>query len=277
MTDTRTTEQRNPRTRGLDSKSTLEILRAIHREDAAVAKAWPAHCRRLRGLWMRLRTRFKRADGFSTWAREPADVSPRSMPRKFRRRLARRRAGSGRDCGRPARADARGGRRGRQSRAGRTRSRGDGLSAPKTSSSESPPADQRPTCLGALEFAQSRGAVTIGITSNPRTPITRIAKISIVTPTGPEVITGSTRMKAGTAQKMVLNMLSTAAMIRMGRVYDNWMIGVALTNSKLQARGLRILTEASGATVAECDTRPASIRTQDGRRTHHVKDRRKRA
>ena len=58
-------------------------------------------------------------------------------------------------------------------------------------------------------------------------------------------------MKAGTAQKMVLNMLSTAAMIRMGRVYDNWMIGVALTNRKLQARGLRILVEASGATVAE--------------------------
>jgi N-acetylmuramic acid 6-phosphate etherase len=58
-------------------------------------------------------------------------------------------------------------------------------------------------------------------------------------------------MKAGTGQKMVLNMLSTAAMIRLGRVYDNWMIGVALTNHKLQARGLRILAEASGATVAE--------------------------
>ena len=58
-------------------------------------------------------------------------------------------------------------------------------------------------------------------------------------------------MKAGTAQKMVLNMLSTAAMIRLGRVYDNWMIGVALTNQKLQARGLRILAAASGATVAE--------------------------
>ena len=76
-------------------------------------------------------------------------------------------------------------------------------------------------------------------------------RISIVTPTGPEVITGSTRMKAGTAQKLVLNMLSTATMIRLGRVYDNWMIGVALTNQKLRARGLRILMEASGADVAE--------------------------
>jgi N-acetylmuramic acid 6-phosphate etherase len=89
------------------------------------------------------------------------------------------------------------------------------------------------------------------MTSNPGSPITQIAKISIVTLTGPEVITGSTRMKAGTAQKLVLNMLSTAAMVRLGRVYDNWMIGVALTNRKLQHRGLRILVEASGSTVAK--------------------------
>jgi N-acetylmuramic acid 6-phosphate etherase len=108
-----------------------------------------------------------------------------------------------------------------------------------------------PYVLGALEFAKRKGAMTIGITSNPRTPITQVAGISIVTPTGPEVITGSTRMKAGTAQKLVLNMLSTATMIRLGRVYDNWMFGVAMTNRKLQARGLRILMEASGTDVAE--------------------------
>ncbi len=108
-----------------------------------------------------------------------------------------------------------------------------------------------PYVLGALEFAKRKGAETIGLTSNPKTPITKVARIGIVTPTGPEVITGSTRMKAGTAQKLVLNMLSTAVMIRLGRVYDNWMIGVALTNRKLRARGLRILMEASGAGVAE--------------------------
>ena len=108
-----------------------------------------------------------------------------------------------------------------------------------------------PYVLGALEFARRRGAITIGVTSNPRSQLSQLAAISIVTETGPEAITGSTRMKAGTAQKMVLNMLSTAAMVRMGRVYDNWMVGVALTNRKLQARGLRILAEASGATVAE--------------------------
>ena len=108
-----------------------------------------------------------------------------------------------------------------------------------------------PYVLGALDFAKRKGAVTIAVTSNPRTPITQAAQIGIVTRTGPEVITGSTRMKAGTAQKLVLNMLSTATMIRLGRVYGNWMIGVALTNRKLQARGLRILMEASGAGVFE--------------------------
>ncbi len=76
-------------------------------------------------------------------------------------------------------------------------------------------------------------------------------KILIATSTGPEAITGSTRLKAGTAQKLVLNMLSTATMIRLGRVYDNWMIGVALTNQKLRKRGQRILEEASGASVSE--------------------------
>ena len=108
-----------------------------------------------------------------------------------------------------------------------------------------------PYVLGAVAYAKRKGAVTIGITSNPRTPITKIVQIAIVTETGPEVITGSTRMKAGTAQKLVLNLLSTATMIRLGCVYDNWMIGVALTNRKLQARGLRILMEASGAGVSE--------------------------
>ena len=108
-----------------------------------------------------------------------------------------------------------------------------------------------PYVLGALEFAKRKGATTIGLTCNPRTSVAQISKIAIVTPTGPEVITGSTRMKAGTAQKMVLNMLSTATMIRLGRVYDNWMIGVDLTNRKLQARGLRILMEASGAGVVD--------------------------
>ncbi len=107
-----------------------------------------------------------------------------------------------------------------------------------------------PYVLGALEFARRRGAMTIGIASNRGTPLGRAAQIAIVVETGPEAIAGSTRLKAGTAQKMVLNLLSTAAMVRLGRVYDNWMVGVALTNRKLRRRGLRILEESSGASVA---------------------------
>lgn len=100
--------------------------------------------------------------------------------------------------------------------------------------------------LGAFEFARRRGAVTVGVTSNPRSPVARKARISIALDTGPEAIAGSTRMKAGTAQKIVLNMLSTAAMVRLGRVYENWMVHVALTNQKLRRRGARILEEAAG-------------------------------
>ena len=108
-----------------------------------------------------------------------------------------------------------------------------------------------PYVLGALAYARQRGAATVGVTSNRRSPIARVAQIVITPRVGAEVITGSTRMKAGTAQKLVLNMLSTAAMVRLGRVYDNWMIGVAPTNRKLRRRGLRILVDATGRTVAE--------------------------
>lgn len=113
--------------------------------------------------------------------------------------------------------------------------------------------------LGALAFAKRRGAMTVGVTSNPRSPLALAAQISIAPDTGPEAIAGSTRLKAGTAQKMVLNMLSTAAMVRIGRVYENWMVHVALTNQKLRRRGARILEEAAGVSpsVAEHALRQA--------------------
>jgi N-acetylmuramic acid 6-phosphate etherase len=110
---------------------------------------------------------------------------------------------------------------------------------------------ETPYVLGAIEYAKRCGAVTIGVASNRDSTLEWRAQIAIVVETGPEAVTGSTRLKAGTAQKMVLNLLSTATMARLGRVYDNWMIGVALTNRKLQARGLRILSEASGAGVSQ--------------------------
>jgi N-acetylmuramic acid 6-phosphate etherase len=107
-----------------------------------------------------------------------------------------------------------------------------------------------PYVLGALKFAKRRGAVTVGITSSRGSAITRLAKISIAVETGPEIVDGSTRMKAGTAQKMILNLLSTTSMIRLGHVYNQWMVDVGMTNKKLRQRGLRILQEASGAKSA---------------------------
>jgi N-acetylmuramic acid 6-phosphate etherase len=89
----------------------------------------------------------------------------------------------------------------------------------------------------------------VAITVNPRTPVARLAKILIATEVGPEILTGSTRLKAGTAQKMVLNMLSTVAMARLGHVYENLMIDVKASNQKVSERIVRILAEASGKSV----------------------------
>ncbi|HET8923232.1 MAG TPA: N-acetylmuramic acid 6-phosphate etherase [Candidatus Acidoferrum sp.] len=110
-----------------------------------------------------------------------------------------------------------------------------------------------PFVLGALKFARGRGATTVVITSNRRMPVARLAKIVIAAEVGPEVLTGSTRLKAGTAQKMVLNMLSTAVMARLGHVYENLMIDVVQTNEKVATRALRILAEASGKSVSAAE------------------------
>jgi N-acetylmuramic acid 6-phosphate etherase len=107
-----------------------------------------------------------------------------------------------------------------------------------------------PYVLAALRFARGRGATTVAITSNRKMPVARLAKMVIAAEVGPEVLTGSTRMKGGTAQKMVLNMLSTATMARLGHVYENLMIDVVQTNEKVAKRALRILAEASGRNVS---------------------------
>jgi len=110
-----------------------------------------------------------------------------------------------------------------------------------------------PYVLGALKYARSRGATTVAVTSNLRMPVGRLAKIVIAPEVGPEVLTGSTRLKAGTSQKMVLNMLSTTVMARLGHVYENLMIDVVITNEKVAERALRILAEASGKRVSAAE------------------------
>jgi N-acetylmuramic acid 6-phosphate etherase len=107
-----------------------------------------------------------------------------------------------------------------------------------------------PYVLGALDAAKKAGAVTVGVTSNRKAPLARVADIAIAPNTGQEAVAGSTRLKAGTSQKMVLNLLSTATMVRLGRVYENWMIHLTLTNQKLEKRGTRILREATGASAS---------------------------
>ncbi len=120
-----------------------------------------------------------------------------------------------------------------------------------------------PYCIGALKRAREIGASTVALSCNPSAVMNEFADISISPEVGPEVIQGSTRMKAGTAQKLVLNMLSTGAMVKTGKVYGNLMINVAPTNDKLRRRAIGIITEISGCpteTAAELLDSCGSIR-----------------
>jgi len=105
----------------------------------------------------------------------------------------------------------------------------------------------------ALEQARAAGAFTALVTANPAAPLAALADVCVCADTGPEAITGSTRLKAGTAQKMLLNSFSTALMVRTGRTYSNLMVHVTPVNAKLQGRQQRLLAQATGMTAAECD------------------------
>ena len=247
------TERRNPQSRGLDEKSTREILEVLNREDARVALAvrreLPKVARAVDSIVKAFRSGGRLFYiGAGTSGRlavlDAAECPPTfgTSPRMVQAivaggaRALRHAVEGAEDSAKDGVRDL--------ARAGVSKS--DvvvGIAASGTT----------PYVLGALKFAGGRGAVTVGVTSNPRSPLARAADIAIAPDTGPEIIAGSTRLKAGTAQKMVLNLLSTAAMVRMGRVYENWMAHVALTNDKLRRRGARILEEAAGVngTVAE--------------------------
>ena len=105
-----------------------------------------------------------------------------------------------------------------------------------------------PYVIGALEYAKSLGSVTVSIASNPNSAMANIVDIAIDTVVGAEVLTGSSRLKSGTAQKLVLNMLTTASMILMGKCYQNLMVDVQASNEKLKARAIRIVMQAT-----DCD------------------------
>jgi N-acetylmuramic acid 6-phosphate etherase len=247
------TEQRNPRSRGLDRKSTLEILRLMNREDARVApavrRALPEVARAVNAIVRG----FRRGGrlfyvGAGTSGRlaildasecPPTFGTPRTMVQALiaggRRAVLYAVEGAEDSAANGARDLAKTGVRRRDVVVG--------IAASGTT----------PYVLGALRFARRRGATTVGLTCNRRSPLAQQAEIAIATETGAEVLAGSTRLKAGTAQKMVLNMLSTASMARLGRVYENQMICVMATNEKLRRRGTQILQETAGvsASIAE--------------------------
>lgn len=247
----RATEQRNPRSRGLDRKSTREILRIISREDTRVARAvareLPQIARAADAIVRALRRGGRLIYVGAGTSGRLATLDAAECPPTFGvspRMVQAVMAGGTTALVRAVEGAEDSPSRGARDLAARKITARDvvvGLTA----------SGSTPYVLGALAYARRRGAVTVGVTSNRGSPLARVASILIAPRVGPEVIAGSTRMKAGTAQKLVLNMLSTAAMVRLGRVYDNWMIDVALTNQKLRQRGLRILAQVSGANVSE--------------------------
>lgn len=247
------TEQGNPRSRGLDQKGSLEILRVINLEDAKVAVAvrrvLPKIARAVDAIEKSLRSGghlFYVGAGTSgrLAVLDAAECPPTfGTPAKMVSALI---AGGQRAVLHAVEGAEDSAANGARDLAKAGLTRRDvvvGIAASGTT----------PYVLGAMRFARRKGAVTIALASNPRSPLARQAQIAIVPETGPEVIAGSTRMKAGTAQKMVLNMLSTASMVRLGRVYGNRMIYLEATNEKLRRRTARILEEAAGVNASTAE------------------------
>jgi N-acetylmuramic acid 6-phosphate etherase len=247
------TEDGNPRSRGLDKKGTLEILRVLNREDARVASAVRHELPRIGRAVDAIVQALRRGGhlfyvGAGTSGRlavlDAAECPPTfGMPPKTIRALI---AGGNRAVLHAVEGAEDSAANGARDLAKAGVTRRDvvvGIAASGTT----------PYVLGAMRFARRRGAVTIGLASNRRSPLAKQAQISIVPETGAEAISGSTRMKAGTAQKMVLNMLSTASMVRLGRVYGNRMIYLAATNDKLRRRTTRILEDAADVSASTAE------------------------
>jgi N-acetylmuramic acid 6-phosphate etherase len=244
----RITERRNPVSADLDAKSTLEILRIINREDRKVA---PAVARAIPQIARAAELAIKASAeggrlvylGAGTSGRLGVLDAAECIPTFGTDSVVGIMAGAPEAMFRPTEASeddpslaVRDLRRVRFNR----RDVLVGISA----------SGRTPYVLGGMRYARKLGAKTVALTSNPDAPVRRLADVSIVPVVGPEVIAGSTRMKAGTAQKLVLNMLSTTVMVRLGRVFSNLMINVQLTNEKLRRRGQDILVKTTGASPA---------------------------
>lgn len=267
------TEQRNPRSRNLDQKSTRDILRVINREDTLIAPAVRREIPKIAHAVDEIVARLRNGGslfyiGAGTSGRlgvlDASEVPPTfGVDRTLVQGII---AGGNRALT----ASSEGAEDHPENAARDLRARGLRASDAVVGVAAS---GSTPYVLGAIKFARSHGAYTIALTTNRATPVSRIAHLTIAPITGREVIAGSTRMKSGTAQKMVLNMISTATMTRLGYIYDNWMIGVAKSNEKLCRRAVRNLAEATGAdlqsaqrilTEAEGDLRVALVMLKSG-------------
>jgi N-acetylmuramic acid 6-phosphate etherase len=246
MLDDLLTERRNPASEGIDALPAAEILAVINAEDAKVAEAVEREIPRIAQAVEAIAARVERGGrlfyiGAGTSGRlgvlDAAECPPTfSVPPELvqgiiaggQAALARATEASEDDSALGAAdLDARGFRA------------ADALVGIAASG-------RTPYVLGAVARARELGALTIGISCTPGSELSRHVEIAIEPLPGPEVIAGSTRMKAGTAIKLVLNMLSTAVMIRLGHVYDNLMVSVQPINAKLRARAVRIVAEAGG-------------------------------
>ena len=246
--DVRITERELPTSTGFDTKSTQEILGIINREDRkvalAVARTLPQSARAV-DLIVAALTRGGRLIylGAGTSGRLGVLDAAECIPTFGTDRVVGLLAGAPEAMFRPTEVSEDNPKQAVRDLRRLRLHRGDvlvGISA----------SGHTPYTLGGMRFARRVGANTIALTSTPRSPLCRLADAAIVPAVGPEVIAGSTRMKAGTAQKLVLNMLSTASMVRWGRVFSNWMINVQARNQKLRRRAAAILAKAAGVSTA---------------------------
>jgi len=238
-------EAQNPATTALDTLSALGIARVIHREDtkvaAAVGRALPQIAQAIDAIAAAI-TRGGRLIyvGAGTSGRI-AVLDASECPPTFntsRRTVQAVIAGGARALRSSAEGREDSAALGRRDLARKQPTKKDvvvGIAA----------SGRTPYTVAALEYARRCGATTVALTGNSGSPLERAADIAIVVRVGPEVVAGSSRMKAGTAQKMVLNMLSTGAMARLGCVYGNLMVNVVRGNRKLRERGLSILERAA--------------------------------
>ncbi len=248
------TEARNPRTTHIDEISTVEMLTAINREDASVAAAVASQLPAIARAVDAIAERFARGGrlfyiGAGTSGRlgvlDASECPPTfSVPPTLVQGLIAGGDSALRNSSEHSEDSAEEGARTLIAAGFAASDALVGIAA----------SGRTPYVLGALAHAHSLGALTIGLSCVADSPVAQRSEIAITPVTGPEVITGSTRMKAGTATKMVLNMLSTCVMVRTGAVYGNLMVNVKPTNAKLIDRAERIVAAATG-----CD-RPTAAR-----------------